>query len=317
MNYSRSPNWFTRILVILFVAVLLVVVGINFFLAEPKYSITPSAVLILAMVLLLVLSEGFNNLSLGRLVSLSREVTQVKDDNAQVRRENADLRQTLMRVVTSVNQSQQSTTIIPFGHEFRQLLGVEVAEPAAEDAALEEALEVPPEPPPEARIAEPARGTRLRFATRRRLDEETLERYIAGRGLNASGIEKRVQFTTAFEGLDPIMERKVTFDAYSRAPTRELFIEAMGETDLSPFRWDRLYVMLSKILRYREAKGIDAQLALALYSVPGDEDRPTRWKDRFLEAFQPAIANNLLRVETHHFTRDEVEAIEAEMGARG
>lgn len=72
---------------------------------------------------------------------------------------------------------------------------------------------------------------------------------------------------------------------------------------------DRLYVMLSKINHYRNAKRVEAQLDLVLMKVPGEESRSTAISsDRVLGIFEPAIASGLLKVVSIEFTEEEAAA---------
>lgn len=76
--------------------------------------------------------------------------------------------------------------------------------------------------------------------------------------------------------------------------------------------------MLSKVLFYRQAKQVEAELVFLLPDLPEEfqEDRNELRSVRALEWFQPAISNGLLRVETFPVSKDEYlqlrERIEAE-----
>ena len=62
-NYNRIHDLYDHQFVIL-----------SFYLGNPRYQITAGIITILGFIVILVLSESFNNLSLGKVLSLSRKV---------------------------------------------------------------------------------------------------------------------------------------------------------------------------------------------------------------------------------------------------
>ncbi len=147
----------------------------------------------------------------------------------------------------------------------------------------------------------------------RGLEEFALTQYVAKHQLSVNALTREVQFTPLFQGVDPIMERRMVFDAYLKDGTSERFFEILPRRTIDPTRWDRLYVLLSKLWYYRQAKNVQADLTLIVLELPDSSSSQFRRPDyyaRFLEAFQPAIANGLLRVESVQVTAREYEEIE-------
>jgi hypothetical protein len=82
------------------------------------------------------------------------------------------------------------------------------------------------------------------------IERDAITSYVEKYELSEESVTRQVQFTPFFRGLDPIMERGVVFDGYIKTPQSELFLEVKHKASFSPYIFDRLYVMLSKILHY-------------------------------------------------------------------
>lgn len=66
--------------------------------------------------------------------------------------------------------------------------------------------------------------------------------------------------------------------------------------------------MLTKIWLYRQAKKVQAELILLIVDTEGEEaDERPRTSNRLIEYFQPAIANDILRVESIKITAAEID----------
>ena len=99
---NSEINYFVRTLIVIFVIFLLTLVTASFFNTEPTFSITSGMITILGLVTVLILSEAFDNLSLGKILSLSREVKKVSKEKELVERDNIQLRNSLVQVATNV-----------------------------------------------------------------------------------------------------------------------------------------------------------------------------------------------------------------------
>lgn len=107
-------------------------------------------------------------------------------------------------------------------------------------------------------------------------------------------------------GSDPISTVEPIFDAYTNTPSSEIFFEVRRVGFFPLIFRDRLYLMLSKLYHYREAKKTNVYLTLILSSVDeGDTDRGSRAITRIINDFQPAIGIGLLRVVQYNFEGEE------------
>ncbi len=298
------PNYFVRTLIGILVLALAVLVGLSFLLGEPKYGISSGIITVILIVVILVLSESFNQLSIGKVLSLTKEVSKKKEENATVKEENKELRQNLFQIVSNIQQSQVNNTFNAPPEAWLKLLGVVPALEPKEEVAPEEVPQ-----PDQAAIQEKFKEDEFRQRNRLRRSAEDigLRKYTSGLALPESSIIYRAEFSTAFHGIDPIMERRVIFDCYLKGTDVERFVEVKLRDMASPMAMDSLYIMLSKIHLYRQAKNTNAELILVLVSTDFDQESRMNRYERLLESFQPAIANKLLRIEHVQVTQEEAQ----------
>jgi hypothetical protein len=287
----------------------------SFFLAEPKHQITAGIITLISIVVILALSESFNKLSLGKILSLSREIEKKQEENSTVKNENKELRQELFKIVSNVQQSQVNNTFNTPPEAWLKLLGVVKAEADGEDDS--ETEDEPTQSEAQRSIVEnrsqEQEDVRSRSRLRRHAVDAGLKKFVSKLPVSDSQFVDHVEFSSAFHAIDPIMDRRIVFDGYLKQGESEVFVEARHKDMSTSMFFDRLYIMLSKINLYREAKNTKAELLLLLVETKWYESDDRRnMYDRFIEYFQPAIKNGLLRIE--HIDVSEEEASDEESG---
>lgn len=298
------PNYFVRFLISALVVALSVLVGLSFVFGQPQYGIGGGIITVILIVVVLVLSESFNQLSIGKILSLTKEVAKKKEENVAVKEENKELRQNLFQIVSNIQQSQVNNTFNAPPEAWLKLLGVVPATEPKEEVAPEETI-----PSEVAATQGPSRDEefRQRSRLRRSAEEIGLRKYISSLSLPESSVIYGAEFSTAFHGIDPIMERRVIFDCFLKGTDVERFVEVRHRDMTSPMVMDSLYIMLSKINLYRQAKNTNAELILVLVSTDFDQESRSSRYERLLDSFQPAIANKLLRIEHVQVSQDEAQ----------
>lgn len=298
-----STKLFVRILIVALCLGLSALVYMSFAFSSPPYVISTGIVTLVSLIVVLVLSESFNQLSVGALLTLKREVAKEQAEKDAVKSENQELRSELVRVVTTVSQTQTNNTLLGTP-EFLRALGVV---PAAETGEDHEPPAIEPACPEPAAAAERAR--RERWSKIRAGERVAMRKYLAGLELPGSEVQTEVEFSSGFAGLDPIMDRRIVFRAYARAVGHERFFDFRPSTTISPMFFDQLYVKLSKVHLYGMAKRIRADLVLVFVRLPEELEsaKPYPW-ERVLEWFEPAMVNRLLKIEHIEVTREEIEA---------
>lgn len=314
---SQKPNWFVRVLIIVFSTILVWMVYTSFTKSSSPFSINAGIITLIAIITIVILSESFNNLSIGQLISISRQKEKTEKENEKLAKENSNLNLQIVQmaqIVTNFRQTQVSSntpiniTNLDVAHLLGQKLSVVQVDQAEkisaeEDVATETTKDASPE---EFRRY----NSHIRRETYRKLEEISLNKYIEKNNLPVLDFQKDVRFSEAFEKIDPIMDKGIIFDGYLSLTSKEYFFEVRIGSATSQVYWDRLYIMLAKILFYRQAKNIQADLTLINVEIPEEiNERPYYSPGRFFVAFQPAIANNLLKVETVKFSKKEYDEI--------
>lgn len=111
MEDSNKVNWFVRGLIIMFCTLLTAMIMYNFFYIAPKGEIKPGVISLLLILLVIVLSETFDQFSIGKLVSISREVKKKEDEVKALEKEKIELFNQLINISASQQQSQQHITV--------------------------------------------------------------------------------------------------------------------------------------------------------------------------------------------------------------
>lgn len=313
MEPTNKPSWVTRVLTVGFLGFLGYLVIESFYKTSPAFAISAGILVVLALMTILVLSEAFNSFSLGKLLTLSKEVSKVAQEKQELKADNTDLRKALVQLAVNVHQSQVNATINASGVDLLKALGVVKADKKDDDAEQEAKQ---PSVPSEVAMTLDRESRLQQFRIRQMTDSLAFDKYIDANAIPRIDVEREIQFSASFENLDPIMERRITFDGYMKSANKEYFFEVKNSRNFSPIFWDRLYVMLSKILFYREAKKVPTELILIISRVPEPESEPeSRNFERFIQAFQPAIAGGLLRVEQIEISQEELDALTAKAQA--
>lgn len=307
---ETRPNNYVRALIVFLGVSILVMAYLSFFLYKPEYKITSGIITLFLIVVVLVLSESFNSLSLGKVLKLSREVERKEKENSAAKAENKELRQELFKLVSNVQQSQVNNTFNTPPEAFLKALGV-VKSDSNDDE--ESSFEDKPEQNElqndfSGSVSKDREQARYRSYLRRHAVSAGLNKFVSKVPFVESNFVERVEFSSAFHAIDPIMDRRVVFDGYMKQGESEIFLCARHKDAGGFIFFDRLYIMLSKINLYRKAKNSDAELLLLLVQTDWIEnDRKSNYHDRLLEYFQPAIKNGILRVEYIEISEEEAK----------
>jgi len=288
----KRTNWFVRILISAFCLLLVGMVLYRFLCVEPRGDITGGIVTLLCLLLVLVLSESFDSFSVGKLVSISREVKKKEKEVEKLEKQNAHLLSQVISISNTQSQNQSHTNVYGDYHAtptVQKASPTDVQEKQSSDAASA------------ATQNETPRAT----TNWRRAEEIALGKYLQQRSLHPSNAIIEAKLVSQFQGIDPISSMQPVFDAYIKETDHETFVEMRPATYTSMAFRDRLYVMLSKINHYRTAKRVEAHLDLVLMKVPGEEARIPNSLNRLLESFEPAIASGLLKINEIELTVEE------------
>ena len=302
---KEKPNTFVRALIVGLVLALSSLSFFNFFWRDPQFEISAGLLALIALIILLTLSEVFDHLTFGTILSLKRKVEEEKASKESLQEDNRELRSQLVTLVANFQQSQVNNTFNAPPEAWAKLLGVVPAqEPPAKDEVDAQI------PSPILTHTEPEAASRSlvqRYERERAASSIAIRKYLDSLQVPQSERLLNAEFSSSFHNIDPIMDRRIVFDAYVKADRRERFIETIRARSPLMFA-DKLYVILTKIWLYRQAKKVQAELILLLVDAEDEKtDGRARSSNRLIEYFQPAIANDILRVESITITAAEID----------
>ncbi len=105
----QKKNWFARGLVILLIFFIATIVVISFFFSESKFVITSPIICLVAILVVLALSEIFDNFNVGNFLSLKKEHKKVEHELQKSEQENRELRAQFTNIVTNLNSNSNTT----------------------------------------------------------------------------------------------------------------------------------------------------------------------------------------------------------------
>jgi hypothetical protein len=291
MEEQQKTNWFVRIMISAFCILLVSMILYRYMAIEPRGDISGGLITLLCLLLVLVLAESFDSFSIGKVISISREVKKKEKEVEKLEKQNSHLLSQLISISNTQSQNQNHTNVYGDYHAaptVQKASATDVQEKQASDAASTAATEAP-------------RAT----TNWRKAEEIALAKYLQQRALHPSNAIIEAKLVSQFQGIDPISSMQPVFDAYIKETDHETFVEMRPATFTPMMFRDRLYVMLSKINHYRTAKRVEAHLDLVLMKLPGEEARTPNSFSRLIESFEPAIASGLLKIHEMEFTTEE------------
>jgi hypothetical protein len=101
----EKPNTFVRALIVGLVLALCCLSFFNFFWREPPFEISAGLLALIALIVLLSLSEVFDHLTFGTILSLQRKISAEKASKESLREDNRELRSQLVTLVANIQQS--------------------------------------------------------------------------------------------------------------------------------------------------------------------------------------------------------------------
>ncbi|WP_028470508.1 hypothetical protein [Neptunomonas japonica] len=117
---SNKNNGFVRTLIVLFCLMLVAMVFYNYFCVAPKGEINTGIISLISILLVLVLSESFDNFSIGKLISVTREVKKKEGAVKELEQKNTALLNQLITISNSQKQEQNHTNVYGDYHETPQ-----------------------------------------------------------------------------------------------------------------------------------------------------------------------------------------------------
>ncbi len=315
---KRKPNMFVRVLIAFLLVALSIMVGYKFFCVNPVGDINHYMIIIILIMVVLVLSESFDNFSIGQILNVRRELYVKTEENRTLRSENEVLRKNIINLSASLAQSQTNTStvnnILPgaFGGSVpvKQADARDIRERDEQENAYRKSIGKRGESDIRRNISEQGENSYeksrnfINYATRRRIEDAALEEYVKRNNLSMASVVKEAKFVEKFSDADPIASFNLIFRAFYKTKDEELFFDVRYIRDTkNSFGFfmirDRIYIMLSKIYLYKLITKTNASLTLIIVfdEHVKDEKNENDILQRINKTFSPAIVNGILKIE--------------------
>ncbi|KQA50418.1 hypothetical protein CGT77_03405 [Vibrio cholerae] len=304
---DKKVNYFVRCLIVGLAAFIVWIISYSLLSPDSKGAISAGMITLVILLVVIVLSETFDQFSVGKIFSLSKEVAKKNGSIVRLKNENTELRKELVNVVTSINQHQTSTNIIGVSPaDIAKAIGVEKATPdEITEKRTEEIEEIPERVRPIRRIID-----------HRKLEEVVFNNFLKTRNLTNLDLIREAKLVTQFSGIDAITNTQPIYDGYINTGESEIFIEIKIARASTIMIRERVYLMLNKIFLYNKIKNANAHLNLILVDIGGEDDDRNRIQRNFellKEFFEPSILRGLLRIVPMSLSEVEREKIYKEI----
>ncbi|MFT5104106.1 MAG: hypothetical protein ACI86C_001767 [Candidatus Latescibacterota bacterium] len=108
---TKKVSRFVRTLIVAFCILLVLMILYNYFCVTPKGDISLGIITLLLILLVLILSESFDQFAIGKLFSMSRDAKKKEVQVNKLEKEKSELFNQLINVTTSQNQTQQHISV--------------------------------------------------------------------------------------------------------------------------------------------------------------------------------------------------------------
>jgi hypothetical protein len=298
-NNPSSPKIKKGVILLWFLILLIIL--ISFLFGKPPYIVTFEITVLIALLVLLVLSEDFDSFSINKIITLSRSVKEKESTNNRLLKENFELRNQLISLSSNINQNHSNTHVTVNSSGYPDTTKVMQAnEPEKEEKRneIEDSADV--------------RNPLRRAISFSKIEEFLLPKFIDTEGLDPTTLVRSAKLVGSIEHVDPINEYSPVFDGYIRNDKTEMFFE-MKSIGAGPLLREKLYFMLSKINYYRITQRVNAVLYLILVVRPHDDEqvqeRQRQHIERILKEFEPAKNIGILEVRHIEISETELEGI--------
>lgn len=316
MDKKSSKSLLEILSISLFAIFLTALIAISFFKNQVPYDFSAGMITVILIIVVLILSGGFDNIQIGTILSLKRQVNQKSNELESAKDENQVLRENIIKLSSTMIQKQNQSVTNVNGinlNELAQFLGVRESKSA--EANIEKEFENESNLQNEKCFTSKAEVTGEKSKARavqfmKFIESEAIERYIEDSGYSVSDLTMNVEFTPLIADLDPIMDKNTRFDAYLKSFNREYFIEVRMIMRNNFSMLYTIYMKLSQILIYRNTKHVSAKMLLLVPIIEENEFIESGRFDadsfeRLIRYFSPAIKNDLLEVKKIIFSETD------------
>lgn len=264
----------------------------NFVFSENKFVITGSIITLICLLLIVVLSNSFDNFSVGQLITINREVKENKQRVEKLEKEKNELIFQLINLNFQSQTASNKTGIYIGNNGLNSDFSVQKADPSEKNDDEENY------------------DQKDSCDTQKIIDEERFETLILQKhfGVNKmSELTRDIKVVDKFQDIDSISNKSTLFSAYLRNNDEELFIDVKTKYryGINLTAHNRIYLKANKVLSYRNSKNAKAKL---LYIVAKPDYEEDLKESKLSDWFFPALKNDLLEIVYVPYSKTEYES---------
>ncbi len=287
--------------IIILLVIIIPLIFISFMYSAYRFEITVPIIMLIALIVIVLLSNSFDNFQLGKVLTLSKNISEYKAKNEKLENEKNEL---INQFIHFSIQSQHSSNTNINGVSLEELKKSISVEKATEKEINDNKTE---EDDTKNKIDKNDMREQRTIINRKKLEALAIKKCFGE--INYASILREVKVSDKFNDIDPISTKPVIFDAFYKDNEVERFIKIIYST-LSPMFFDRLYVMLNKLYHYRKIKNSNSNLTLIITKIPDKDNKFSFYSiDRLKELFLPAISCGLLNILEIQVSEEEMNDV--------
>lgn len=300
MEEKKGIGWGFGLLLAALSIFIMVLIGFSFFAAKPEYNITPAIIVLICLLLILALSNSFDNFSIGKLLTISKQAKENKDRAEKLEKEKEEL---ILKLVNMNFQSQKaSNNVVIGGNSVPEGFVVQKAD--SDEIKADEKEDEKTEKETEKNIDSTSKH---RFLNRKKYRSLMIKEYFGVGKLDSIEEDVKLEAQYQNQNIDPISTQSMLFHAHLNDCNQEIFVRIV-ESGFSVLMFShRLYGLLNRIFFYRNVKNSDAFLVLLLAKRQDEDLRIQENRERLKNFFAPALASGLLKIKEIELSKEDVE----------
>lgn len=294
---QNKKNVFSRVLIVSLIVFTLSIIVINFIFSSTKFTITKEIIMCLVLVGVLCLSENFDNLSIPKVLSLSKNIKSVREENEKLRENNIKLVQHIF------NNSNSNTLINNIPGTINTVSSSNIEDVNSEVLEKDEVTE-------EDKNVYKDREERNKKIIEASKYKKHLNVYLLKKVLDdeEGDISYEVKVSN-YRPNDDIMKNEARFDALRTYNNTSTFYEVKMHAFMVSLY--QLHYQLNFVKLYNEANKTSGKLILVFPKFDDDFNEIIhsypRYKESIKNQFEPAIKSGLLEILDVPISKKEMD----------
>lgn len=331
MDDNNKISKFSKILIVIGLVYLMFLITFSFFKKPNPFVIDLYIYSSIVLLIVLIVADSFSKITVFKVISLSKSIKEKEIEVTKEKERNERLLNHVFELTTKITNTNNQNSSVHSGfssEDVKSLLieVVKVVRPDNKTSELEEeeeqTIKSPINKEPDNR-----KTTGIQtvdkvdlfndYRVRRRFIETTFEaeviKFASKFNVLEGEIESDVAFSSDFKNLDPLAEFDISYDYYFKTLKKEYFIESYTSIGINPTFIYKLYLLLSKMVQYGKAKGIEVELSLFYFNFIFVENNfHKRNFERLHETFKPAIEKKILNITLIDINREMFDSFSKE-----